>query len=173
MIESNTDNPVRPNPLAQTFKVENLEGGCFITGLDLFFSKKSTNVPVKTYITNVDAEKPGKNIVPGSEKTLPPNTFLKCYASGDVAVYKGENVTGASSAASGPILQIFDKNNVELVATASGKYSLTNEQVYTIVLSNHNGKSFVQNEDLSIPSVTLANATDGTNLKLTIAKRQW
>ncbi len=170
LIESNTDNPVRPNPLAQTFKVENLEGGCFITGLDLFFSKKSTNVPIKTYITNVDAEKPGKNIVPGSEKTLPPNTFLKCYANGDVAVYKGENVTGLSSAASGPILQIFDKNNVELVATASGKYSLTNEQVYTVVLSNHNGKSFVQNEDLSIPSVTLANATDGTNLKLTIAK---
>ena len=170
LIESNTDNPVRPNPLAQTFKIENLDGGCFITGVDLFFSKKSTNVPIKTYITNVDAEKPGKSIVPGSEKTLSPNTFLKCYANGDVSVFKGENVTGASSAASGPILQIFDKNNVELVATASGKYSLTNEQVYTIVLSNHNGKSFAANEDLTVPSVTLSNATDGTSLKLTIAK---
>ena len=170
LIESNTDNPVRPNPLAQTFKIENLDGGCFITGVDLFFSKKSTNVPIKTYITNVDAEKPGKSIVPGSEKTLSPNTFLRCFASGDVSVFKGENVTGASSAASGPILQIFDKNNVELVATAAGKYSLTNEQVYTIVLSNHNGKSFVANEDLIIPSVTLSNATDGTTLKLTIAK---
>ncbi len=41
-------------------------------------------------------------------------------ANGDVAVYKGENVTGLSSAASGPILQIFDKNNVELVPSASG-----------------------------------------------------
>ena len=170
LIESNTDNPVRPNPLAQTFKIENLDGGCFITGIDLFFSKKSTNVPIKTYITNVDSEKPGKSIVPGSEKTLSPNTFLKCYANGDVSVFKGENVTGASSAASGPILQIFDKNNVELVATASGKYSLTNEQVYTIVLSNHNGKSFAANEDLTVPSVTLSNATDGTSLKLTIAK---
>ena len=39
-----------------------------------------------------------------------------------------------------------------------------------MVLSNHNGKSFVQNEDLTIPSVTLANAKDGTDLKLTIAK---
>ena len=170
LIESNTDNPVRPNPLAQTFKVENLEGGCFVTGVDLYFSKKSSNIPVKTYITNVDAEKPGKNIVPGSEKVLSPNTFLKCYANGDVAVYKGESVTGVSSAASGPILKIFDKNNVELVATSSGKYSLTNEQVYTFVLSNHNGKSFVQNEDLTIPSVTLANATQGTTSKITIAK---
>lgn len=170
LIESNTDNPVRPNPLAQTFKIENFEGGCFVTGVDLYFNKKSSNIPVKTYITNVDAEKPGKNIVPGSEKVLSPNTFLKCYTNGDVSVYKGENVTGVSSAASGPILKIFDKNNVELVATASGKYSLTNEQVYTIVLGNHNGKSFVQNEDLVIPSVTSANATGGTTSKVTIAK---
>ena len=169
-IESNTDNPVRPNPLAQTFKVENLDGGCFITGVDLFFSKKSSNIPVKAYITNVDAEKPAKNIVPGSEKVLSPNTFLKCYTNGDVAIYKNESVVGASSAASGPILAVFDKNNVELVATASGKYSLTNEQVYTVVLSNHNGKAFAPNEDLIIPSVTLANATGGTDLKLTIAK---
>ena len=170
LIESNTDNPIRPNPLAQTFKVENLEGGCFVTGVDMFFSKKSTNIPVKAYISNVDAEKPAKNIVPGSEKTLSPNTFLKCFASGNVAVYKGESVTGASSAASGPILKIFDKNNVELVATASGKFSLTNEQVYTIVLSNHNGKSFVANEDLIIPSVTEANALNNTDLVLAIAK---
>ena len=170
LIESNTDNPIRPNPLAQTFKVENLEGGCFVTGVDMFFSKKSTNIPVKAYISNVDAEKPAKNIVPGSEKTLSPNTFLKCFASGNVAVYKGESVTGASSAASGPILKIFDKNNVELVSTASGKFSLTNEQVYTIVLSNHNGKSFVANEDLIIPSVTEANALNNTDLVLAIAK---
>ena len=167
---SNTDNPIRPNPLAQTFKVENLDGGCFVTGVDLFFSKKSTNIPVKTYISNVDAEKPAKNIVPGSEKTLSPNTFLKCFASGNISVLKGENVTGASSSASGPILKIFDKNNVELVATASGRYSLTNEQVYTVVLSNHNGKSFVQNEDLIISSVTETNALNNTDLVLAVAK---
>ena len=170
LIESNTDNPVRPNPLAQTFKIENFAGGVFVTGVDLYFNSKSSNIPVKTYLTNVDAEKPAKNIVPGTERILSPNTFLKCYASGDVSLTKGELVTGASSAASGPILKIFDKNNIELVPTASGVYSLTNEQVYTIVLSNHNGKSFVQNEDLIIPSVTLANATNGTTLKITIAR---
>ena len=54
--------------------------------------------------------------------------------------------------------------------TASGKFSLTNEQVYTIVLSNHNGKSFVANEDLIIPSVTEANALNNTDLVLAIAK---
>ena len=170
LIDSNTDNPIRPNPLAQTFKVENYEGGVFVTGLDLYFNKKSDNIPVKVYLTNVDSDKPGKNVIPGSEKTLTPNTFLKCYTNGNVNVTKGENVTGVSSAASGPILKVVDKNGVDLIASAAGTFSLTNEQVYTIVLGNHNGRSFYQNEDLTIPSVTLANATEGTTLKLTIAK---
>tara|TARA_B100000427_G_scaffold189705_1_gene157639 strand:+ start:64 stop:3243 length:3180 start_codon:yes stop_codon:yes gene_type:complete len=170
LIDSNTDNPIRPNPLAQTFKVENYEGGVFVTGLDLYFNKKSDNIPVKVYLSNVDSDKPGKNVIPGSEKTLTPNTFLKCYANGNVNVTKGENVTGVSSAASGPILKVVDKNGVDLIGSAAGTFSLTNEQVYTIVLSNHNGRSFYENEDLTIPSVTLANATEGSTLKLTIAK---
>ena len=170
IVDNNTDNPLRPNPLAQTFKIENYDGGLFVTGVDLFFSKKSTNVPIKVYITDVVSGKPGKNIVPGTEKVLNPNTYLKCYANGNVSVTKGESVTGASSSASGPILKIIDKNGVEVVASTSGTYSLTNEQVYTLVLGNHNGKSFKQNEDLIIPSVTLANATNASQLKLTIAK---
>ena len=38
--DSNTDIEIKPNPLAQTFKVENYDGGVFATGIDLFFSKK-------------------------------------------------------------------------------------------------------------------------------------
>jgi hypothetical protein len=159
IVDNNTDNPLRPNPLAQTFKVENYDGGLF-----------ATNVPIKVYLTDVISGKPGKNIIPGTEKVLNPNTYLKCYTNGNVSVTKGEIVTGSSSSASGPILKIIDKNGVEVVASTSGTYSLTNEQVYTLVLSNHNGKSFRQNEDLIIPSVTLANATEASQLKLTIAK---
>ena len=169
-VDSNTENPVRPNPLAQTFKIENYDGGLFLTGVDLFFSKKSSNIPIKTYITNVDYEKPGKNIVPGSEKTLSPETYLKCYASGNMSVTRGEYVVGKSSASSGPISRVIDKNGVELIPSSTGVYSLTNEQVYTLVLSNNNGRSFIQNEQLQIPSVTLANATNGTDLVFTIAK---
>ena len=169
-VDSNTDNPIRPNPLAQTFKVENYQGGLFVTGADLFFKSKSSEVPVKVYLTNVDYDKPAKNIVPGTEKTLTPSTYLKCYANGNVNVTLGEYVVGTSSAASGPISAIFDKNGVELTPTSTGIYSLTNEQVYTLVLSNHNGRSFSQNEQLEIPSLTLANATGGTDLSITIAK---
>ena len=170
IINNNTDNPLRPNPLAQTFKIQNFDGGLFVTGVDLFLSTKSTNIPIKVYLTDVVSGKPGKNVIPGTEKVLNPNTFLKCYTNGNVSITKGENVTGSKSSASGPILKVIDKNGVEVVPSSSGKFSLTNEQVYTLVLSNHNGKSFAQNEDLVIPSVTLANATDGTQLKLTIAK---
>jgi len=169
-VDSNTDNPIRPNPLAQTFKVENYQGGLFVTGADLFFKSKSSEVPVKVYLTNVDYDKPAKNIVPGTEKTLTPSTYLKCYANGNLNVTQGEYVVGTSSAASGPISSILDKNGVELTPTSTGIYSLTNEQVYTLILSNHNGRSFSQNEQLEIPSVTLANSTGGTDLSLTIAK---
>jgi len=169
-VESNTDNPLRPNPLAQVFKVENFDGGVFVTGADLYFKSKSTNVPVRVYMTNVDFDKPAKNIVPGTEKTLSPDTYLKCYASGNLSITKGEYVVGTSSAASGPISRLIDKNGVELTPSSTGVYDLTNEQVYTLVLSNHNGKSFLQNEQLEIPSVTLANATEGTDVSLTIAK---
>jgi hypothetical protein len=169
-VDSNTDNPVRPNPLAQTFKIENYEGGLFTTGLDLYFSKKSSTIPVKVYLTNVDSDKPGKNIIPGTEKVISPYTFLKFLTNGNVYVTKGEMATGASSAASGPIEKIIDKNGVELISSSSGKYLLTNEQVYTMVLSNHNGRSFSQNETLILPSVVLANATEGNVSTLTIAK---
>ena len=169
-VDSNTDNPVRPNPLAQTFKIENFDGGVFTTGVDLYVSKKSSSIPVKVYLTNVESDKPGKNIIPGTEKVLSPSTFLKFYSNGNVYVTKGEMVTGATSAASGPVDKIIDKNGVDLVASSSGKFLLTNEQVYTLVLSNHNGRSFNQNEDLIVPSITLANNTEGTAGRLTLAK---
>ncbi len=169
-IDSNTDNPIRPNPLAQTFKVENYEGGMFATGIDLFFNTKSSTIPVKVYLTNVDSDKPGKNIVPGSEKVLSPFSFIKFFTNSNVYVTKGEVVTGSSSAATGPIAKIIDKNGIELTASSTGRYLLTNEQVYTMVLDNNNGRSFIPNENLSIPSVIVANNTEGRSGQVTIAK---
>ena len=169
-VDSNTDNPVRPNPLAQTFKIENYDGGVFTTGIDLYFNKKSNKVPVKVYLTNVDSDKPGKNIIPGTEKILSPFTYIKFFTNGNVYITKGENVTGTTSAASGPVEKVIDKNGVDLVPSSSGRFLLTNEQVYTLVLSNHNGRSFNQNEQLSVPSVTLRNNTEGESGVLTVAK---
>lgn len=170
LVASNTDLEERPNPLAQTFKIENFEGGLFVTGVDLFFNKKSPNIPVKVYISNTNTGKPGKYIVPGSETVITPETYIRAFASGNLQLKKGEYITGRRSNASGPLERVLDKNNIDVIPTTSGEFLLDNEQVYTIVLSNHNGTAFLENEGLSIPSLTQFNNTQGNNLTLTITK---
>jgi len=170
LADSNTDIEVKPNPLAQTFKIENYQGGVFATGVDLFFNKKSSTIPIRVYLTNVDLGKPSKNIVPGTESVLNPETKLKVFASGNLSVKQGELVNGAKSGASGPLEKIFDRSNIEVVPLSDGTYNLTNEQVYTFVLSNHNGKTFVQDEQVNTNSLTVYNNKNSTNLTLKIAK---
>ena len=173
LIDSNTDRKEKPNPLAQTFKVENYEGGVFVTGIDLFFAKKSLNIPIRTYITNIDSNKPGKYIVPGSESTMYPNTSLKVYLTGDndtIKIKQGESVLGKNSNAEGPIYKVYDKNNILVGDETSTEFELNKEQVYTLVLNNNNGKSFVQNEPLVIPSVTEFNNKNNKSAALFIAK---
>lgn len=59
------------DPLAQTIMVEE-DGGCFITGIDLYFASKSTNIPVTVQMRNVVNGYPGPFIFPFGEKTLNP-----------------------------------------------------------------------------------------------------
>lgn len=159
LVNLSTNQESKPNPLIQTFKIENYPGGLFVTGLDLFFSKKDSSLPLKTYITNIDTGKPGKYIVPGSEKVLYPETYLKVYISGvtsdsdSVLIKKGELVKGKTTNASGPILKVYDKNNLLVGDENSSAFTLSRNQVYTLVLSNHNGKSFAQNEILEVASI--------------------
>ena len=173
LVDSNTDNPVKPNPLAQTFKIENFDGGLMTTGVDLFFNKKSETIPIRAYLTDVASGKPGKNIIPGTQVSLTPETYLRVYVTGEsetVTVNLGEYVTGKTSNASGPIAKVFDANLVRVGDDTSSSFQLNKEQVYTLVLNNHNGTSFVANESLSIPSVTLYNAKNNTTLGVFIAK---
>lgn len=173
LVNSNTDQESKPNPLAQTFKIENFDGGLFATGVDLFFNKKDDTVPLRIYLSNIDTGKPGKYIVPGTEKTLYPETYLRVYVTGDsdtISVRKGEYVKGVSSNASGPVLKVFDKNNIRVGDETSESFQLNKEQVYTLVLSNNNGVSFKQNELLEVPSITEFNNTRNKSAQLNIAK---
>jgi hypothetical protein len=173
LIDSNTDIEVKPNPLAQTFKVENYTNGVFVTGIDLFFAKKSLNIPIKVYLSDVKSAKPGKYIIPGTECVMFPETYLRVYVTGDtetVTIKKDEFVTGKNSNANGPILRVFDKNNILVGDESSTEFELNKEQVYTLVLSNNNGISFVQNEQLVVPSVTQFNARNNKTLSIFIAK---
>lgn len=160
----------KPNPLSQTFKVEGYPGGVFFTGLDLYFNTKSSIIPVKTYLSNVESGKPGKYILPGSETVLLPNTYLRVFTNGTLSVTKGENATGESSGASGPILEIFDRNGTVVNPSTTGVYTLDNSQVYTLVLENHNGSSFTQSERLSFLSLDAYNVSNSTDLSVTICR---
>jgi len=173
LTESNTDNPIKPNPLAQTFKIENFNQGVMVTGVDLFFKKKSDTIPLRAYLTDVSLGKPGKNIVPGTEVSLNPETYLRVYVTGEldtVSIEKGEFVTGVMSNASGPISKIYDGSNVRVGDDASTIFQLTKDQVYTLVLDNHNGNSFMPNELLQVPSLSAYNKANNTTLGLSIAK---
>lgn len=58
------------DPLAQSFVVP-LQGGAFITSIDLFFHTKDSNIPVTLQIREMENGIPTQRIVPFSEVTLP------------------------------------------------------------------------------------------------------
>ena len=60
------------DPLAQSFMIGEIESGLFATSVDLYFQKKSNNVPVQMYIVTTDNGYPSQSIIPGSEITLMP-----------------------------------------------------------------------------------------------------
>ena len=68
---TNTRTTVRwYDPLAQSFIVP-LEGGAFITSIDLFFHTKDSNIPVTLQIREMENGIPTQRIVPFSELTKP------------------------------------------------------------------------------------------------------
>ena len=170
IVDLDTSTQKKPSPLAQTFKVEGYDGGVFVTSLYLFFNKKASKVPVRTYITNTVSGKPGTYIVPGTEKTISPETKLKFYVSQETSLEVGEIVTGQVSGATGPIFKVFDRTGIEVLPGAADKIPVSADQVYTLVLSNNNGNSFQAGEQLIAPSITLANNTNNTSISVTIAK---
>ena len=170
LVSSNTEQEQKPNPLAQTFKVENYEGGVFATGVDLFVNSKSDTIPLRVYLTDVNSEKPGKNVVPGTEVVVEPYTYLKVYVSDTVTILQNETIAGQTSNASGPLLRVLDKNNNEVAISEDGEIILTNEQVYTFILENNNGIAFVPDESLTISSIVVYNNSNNSEIGARIAK---
>jgi hypothetical protein len=163
----------KPSPLSQTFKVENYPGGMFVTAVDLFFNKKSSNIPIRVYITDTQSGKPGSYVIPGTESVKLPKTYLRVYTNGTLQITKGEKISGGTSGVVGYVEDIIDKNSNSLPTSLDSKFTLANDQVYTIVLSNIvslDATAFQQNEILNIPSVNLTNALNNSQLKVTICK---
>lgn len=70
-ITRTTDFTGWQDPLAQTILIDS-KGGAFLTSVDVFFSSKSQNVPIRLQIREVVNGYPGSAILPFSETILSP-----------------------------------------------------------------------------------------------------
>ena len=169
----NASTQAKPSPLAQTFRVENMDGGCFVTSVDLFFAQKSSSLPIRVYLTDTNSGKPGTYIIPGTEIVKSSDTYLKIYSSGSLDLTIGETISGFTSGVKGIVKEVVDQNGNKLLPTLQNTVKINNDQVYTLTLSNYtslDGSGFQPNEGLSIPSLTEFNTLNNTTLTVTIAK---
>ena len=156
-----TENILNPevsvvDPLAQTFRVESFEGGVFASSVKMYFSDKDATLPISIKLTDTIAGRPSKNVLPGSNVVLDPNTYLRVVTSGSHTLIKDEIIEGDTSNAQGPLLKVLDAQNSP-VPEVNGNFTLATSQVYTLVLSNHNKETFIPGEPLIITSLTVAN----------------
>jgi hypothetical protein len=73
----NTVSPCAPafrgkDPIAQTFYVEGMPFGCYVTNLDIYFKTKSTSAPITLQLREVVNGYPGNRVIPFGEVTLNP-----------------------------------------------------------------------------------------------------
>jgi len=169
----NASTQAKPSPLSQTFRIENMDGGCFVTDIDLYFAQKSSTLPIRVYLTDTNSGKPGTHVIPGTEIVRSSDTYLRIYASGSLDLLVGETISGFISGVKGVVKEVVDQNGNKLLPTLQNTVRINNDQVYTLVLSNYtslDGSGFQPNEGLSIPSLSEFNTLNNTTLTVTIAK---
>ena len=169
----NASTQAKPSPLTQTFRVENMDGGCFVTSVDLYFAQKSESLPIRVYLSDTTSGKPGSYIVPGTEVVRSSDTYLRIYVSGSLDLLIGETISGRTSGVKGIVKEVVDQNGNKLLPTLQNTVRVNNDQVYNLVLSNYtslDGSGFQPNEGLSIPSLSEFNTLNNTTLTATIAK---
>ena len=60
------------DPIAQTFYVEGMPFGCYVTNLDVYFKTKSSSAPITLQLREVVNGYPGNRVIPFGEVTLNP-----------------------------------------------------------------------------------------------------
>lgn len=75
-VQTTSSSTVRwEDPLAQSFLISE-EGGCFISGFDIYFSSKDENIPVIAYIAEMVNGYPSQNIVPFTQVIIPASSVI-------------------------------------------------------------------------------------------------
>jgi hypothetical protein len=80
------------DPLAQSFIIGDYQNGVYSTGIELYFQKKHSTIPVRTHLVTVENGIPTQKVIPGTEVILNPGDV---QASVDGA---GTNATQANTA---------------------------------------------------------------------------
>jgi hypothetical protein len=80
------------DPLAQSFIIGDYQNGVYATGIELYFQKKHSTIPVRTHLVTVENGIPTQKVIPGTEVILNPSDV---QASVDGA---GTNATQANTA---------------------------------------------------------------------------
>jgi len=141
------------DPLAQTFAVTGFDEGVFLSSVNLYFQNKlnptnaDTERPVSLYLVETNGGIPTRNILPFSEVSLNSDTILRIKISTTIpqgiTLFVGETITGKTSGATGVI------KKQSIVSSANTRYNL--------ILSNHNGVSFIAGEEFVVnrsPAIT-------------------
>jgi hypothetical protein len=134
------------DPLAQTFTVSGYEQGIFASSIDLYFNSKTnssgndTDRPVSIYLTETSGGVPTRTIIPFSQSSLNADTIIRIKLGSDVGTgitfAVGETITGKTSGATAIV------KTALTVSSANTRYNL--------ILSNHNGTSFIAGEEIVI-----------------------
>lgn len=143
------------DPLAQTFLVD-VDGGVFLTDVDLFFSNKDENVPVKIQIRNVVNGYPGGMVIPFSETIKRPAEVITSTNATSATNFKFRSPVYLQNGVEYALVVISDSAKYKVWLAQTGEVDingsgLISEQPYAGVLfKSQNASTWTadQNQDL-------------------------
>ena len=128
------------DPLAQSFMIGEIETGVYATSVDLYFKKKSTNVPVQMYIVTTDNGYPSQEIVPGSEATLMPDDVNVSEKATDLTNFRFESPVYLSPGVEYAIVVLSNDDNYRMWLSDIGKADVNDKGM--IVKNPYTGVMF-------------------------------
>ncbi len=138
--------PVRRDPVAQTFLVDNTNpDGVFVTELDVYFETKDPTQSVEVYLVTTDGSVPTEVVVPHSRVTKNPNTILRVscdlpVGASSSVLKSGFTITGSQSGSTGVV-----KSDITFESQAANATNNVTNTVYNLVIDNYLGE-FVPGE---------------------------
>ena len=166
------------DPLAQSFMIGEIDEGIFATSVDLYFQRKSNNVPVQMYVVTTDNGYPSQEIIPGSEITLMPEDVSISDNATAVTNFRFDSPIYLSPGVEYAIVVLSNDDNYRMWLSDIGKEDVTTGEMivknpYTgVMFKSQNASTWTadQNKDfkfkLNRANFTTANQTKDWEFKI-------